>query len=777
MIGQNISHYKILEKLGEGGMGVVYKAEDTKLKRTVALKFLSPVLTRESDAKARLIHEAQAAAALSHHNICTVYEIDEFKGQLFIAMECYEGETLADRIAKGPLPQNEAIDFAIQIAQGLAKAHEQGIVHRDIKPANIFITKDDQVKVVDFGLAKLSGQTRLTRTGTTLGTMSYMSPEQTMGENVDHRTDIWSWGVIFYEMLSGQVPFRGECEAAIMYSVVNEKLRPLKAIKPDIPEELAQIAAKTLEKKPNDRYENVEELIDDLYSISKGFVPPKIEAAILRAKLAARKRAYIFGGVAVLVALLTAAGLYHFVFRDRGIASIAVLPFKDLSPQKDQEYFCDGLADELINRLTNIEALRVPARTSSFSFKDGKTSIQEIGKKLNVSTVLEGSLRKAGDKIRISVALIKVADGYPLWSDKYEGSEEDIFAFQDQISLAIVENLMVKLTGEEQTTLGKHYTDDREAYNWYLKGRYHWNKRTEEDFYKALEYFQLAIEKDPTYGLAYAGIADCYNLLQVYAYLSPKEALPKARAAAENALELDPNLAEAHTSLAWVKWSYDYDWSAGEREFERALALNPNYSTGHHWYAIYLTAVGKHAESLAHIKRAQEIDPLSLMINVDVGFVLFYAREDDRAIEQYYKTVELDEDYLVSYWRLAMIYAQKEMYDEAFAASQNMKELLGEKAPLYLTTLGYIYSLSGKKEEAKKVLNQLMDLSKHRYISSLRIALIYMGLGQKDEAFQWLERAYEERDFWMALSKSAPPLDRLRSDPRFAMLLEKMNLE
>ncbi len=456
---------------------------------------------------------------------------------------------------------------------------------------------------------------------------------------------------------------------------------------------------------------------------------------------------------------------------------IAILPFEDMSPQKDQAWFCDGISEELINRLAKISAFQVTARTSAFSFKGQNIDIPTIGKRLNVDLVVEGSVRKEGDKLRITAQLVKVSNGYHIWSETYDRLMNDVFAIQDEISMSIVEKLKVSLLKEESAELKMRPTKNVESYNLYLKGRYYWNKRSEEAFQKGLEHFQLAIEKDPTYALAYAGIADCYNLLQVYAYLSPKEAFPKARAAAEKALEIDSSLAEAHTSLAWVRVSYDLDWSAGEKEFKRALELNPSYATGHHWYSIYLMAMGRHAESLAQIKRAQEVDPLSLMINTDLGFVLFYGRQDDLAIEQYHKTLEMDKDFGVAYWRLAIIYAQKEMYNEALAATQKMKELLGDKDPLVLGTIGYIYALLGKRDEAKKVLNELSGLSKHRYISSLRVALIYMGLGQKDQTFKWLEKAYEERDFWITLIKVAPPFDSLRSDPRFKILLKKMNLE
>lgn len=768
--------YQIIEELGRGGMGIVYKAEDTKLKRTVALKFLPPELTHVSEFKERFMREAQAAAALDHPNICTVHEFDEADEKTFISMAYIEGQSLKTKVESGPVELDEALRIATQVAEGLQEAHKKGVVHRDIKSANIMMDERDQAKIMDFGLARIAGGTLLTKEGMTMGTIAYMSPEQARGEEVDHRTDIWSFGVVLYEMLSEQLPFKGEKDSSIIYSIEHREPTPLKEIKPEIPAEVEQVVRKALVKNPDERYQKMDELLDDLYSISKGFVPPKIKAAIRKAKLLRIKRAYLYGGIALFSVLLIVGGLYFFTARAKPIDSIAVLPFENADP--DMEYLSDGITWSLINKLSQLSSLKTVIGWGSVSrYKGKEIDPHVVGQELGVDAVLIGQMSQRGDELSVRVELMKVKDNSHIWGNNYKRNISEIFALQEDITNSITDNLWLKLTGEELSRLAKRYTENTEAYQLYLKGRYFWNKRTEEAFQKGLEYFQLAIEKDPTYALAYAGIADCYNLLQVYAYLPPKEAFPKAKAAAEKALEIDSSLAEAHASLAWVRWSYDLDWSAGEKEFKRALELNPNYATGHHWYSIYLTAMGRHAESLAQIKRAQEVDPLSLMINTDLGFVLFYGRQDDLAIEQYHKTLEMDKDFVVSYWRLAMIYAQKEMYNEAIAATQNMKKLLGGEDPLFLTTLGYIYSLSGKRDGAKKVLNELSELSKHGYISSMRIALIYMGLEQKDQAFKWLEKAYEERDFWMTLIKVAPPLDRLRSDPRFKILLKKMNLE
>ena len=523
MIGKKISHYEILEKLGEGGMGVVYKAQDTKLKRIVALKFLPPELTRDSDAKQRFINEAQATSALDHQNICTVHEIDEVptegQEQTFIVMACYEGETLNDKIRRGPLEIEEAIHIAIQIAHGLEKAHKKGIVHRDIKPTNIILTEDGVVKIVDFGLAKLTGQVKITKAGTTIGTAAYMSPEQARGKEVDHLTDIWSLSVVLYEMVTGQLPFKGEYEQSVIYSILNEEPEPIISVSM----ELDRIVKKALNKNPEDRYDSIEEIMTDLKALRKG-----IENESMKKQ-----------------------------GEKKSVPSIAVLPFVDMSPQKDQEYFCDGMAETLINALSNISELHVVARTSAFSFKGVNLDVREIGQRLNVKTVLEGSVQKAGKRIRITAQLINIIDGYHLWSEKYDRDMEDIFDIQDEISLAIVENLKVKLLGKEKAFLVKRRTDDVEAYNQYFKGIYFVRLYTTEGYEKATEYFELSLQNDPNYALAYYGLSAVSYVKSFWGNVPPKEAYPKARIYAEKALEIDTTLAEAHAALGFINMFYD----------------------------------------------------------------------------------------------------------------------------------------------------------------------------------------------------------------------------
>ena len=626
MIGKTISHYKILEKLGEGGMGAVYKAQDTKLDRIVALKFLPKHLLCDEEAKTRFVHEAKAASALDHPNIATIYEIDEAQGECFISMSYIQGKSIKELIKEKEIKgwdMGKIINVAIQMAEGLSKAHQKGIVHRDIKSDNIMLTDEGLVKIMDFGLAKLKGAPKVTRTGSTVGTVAYMSPEQAQGMEVDQRSDIFSLGVILYEMITSQLPFKGEHEAALIYSIVNENSEPLTTYTSDVPDELARIVEKTMEKNLEMRYQHADDLCADLTKLKT-----KLEMGVTRTQATAAKP----------------------------MPSIAVLPFTDLSAAKDQDYFCDGMAEEVINALTKLESLRVVARTSAFVFKDKREDIREIGRKLNVETLLEGSVRKAGNKLRVTAQLINVSDGYHLWSEKYDRDMADIFAIQDEISLAIVDKLKVKLLRDEKTALVKRYTDNLEAYNLYLKGRYHWNKRTPEGLTKAIEYLRQVTEKDPGYALAYAGLADCYSMLEQAHVLPAKEAFPEAKKMAAKALQIDETLAEAHNSLAYVRWKYDWDWVGAEREFLRAFELNPNYATGHQWYAVYLADMGQTDEAIKEIKKAQELDPLSLIINIASASILTCARQYDQAIEQCRKTLDMDPNFVVAHLPLGWIY-------------------------------------------------------------------------------------------------------------------------
>jgi TolB-like protein len=741
MIGQTISHYKILEKLGQGGMGVVYKAQDTKLKRTVALKFLPPDLLRDDQAKERFMQEARAASALDHANICTIYEIGETEdGQLFISMAFYDGESVRERIDRGPLKVDEAVDIAIQTAEGLREAHHKGIVHRDIKPANIMVTSRGQVKIMDFGLAKLAGQTKLTRAGATLGTVAYMSPEQARGEGVDHRTDIWSLGVVFYEMLSGELPFKGEYEQAVVYSILNEEPASLVERCAGVSMELDGLVETALSKKPEERHQTANDLLAALTTLQK-----MIESQTSQKREPKPHK-----------------------------PSIAVLPFADLSSARDQEYFCDGMAEEIINALAQVEGLRVVARTSAFAFKGKSQDIREIGRQLDVKTLLEGSVRKAGNRLRISAQLIDVTDGYHLWSERFDREMEDIFSIQDEISLAIVEKLKGKLLKKEKEKLTKRYTEDPEAYTLYLRGRYHWNRRTTEELNKAISIFQQVIEKDPEYALAYAGLADCYSLLEQTWALPPQETFPKAREYAEKALAIDDSLAEAHNSLAYVRWRFEWDWRNAEKEFKRALDLNPNYGTAHQWYSAFLMLIGKHDQAIEEIRKAQELDPLSPLFMVAASLVFCGARRFDKAKEEALRAIEIDPNFGAGHWCLAWAYefsGQKDEAIEYYLKGELWSEFIDQNEERKLRK---VFQSSGWRGFWEQHVSFLKKRRTKEYIPASAIAHDYLRLGEKEEALRWLEKAYQNHDVDLTSLNSEPIYDILRDDQRFQDLMKRV---
>jgi TolB-like protein/Tfp pilus assembly protein PilF len=740
MIGETISHYKITEKLGEGGMGVVYKAEDTKLERTVALKFLSPQTLGTEEEKIRFVREAKAAAALDHPSICTVYEIDEADGQTFIAMAYLYGQSLADRIESGLLDVGEAVNIALRVAEGLKHAHKRGIVHRDIKPANIMVTDDGQAKIMDFGLAKLIGRTRLTKTATVMGTVSYMSPEQAGGDSaIDHRADVWSLGVLIYEMMTGALPFDAETDAGLIYKIVHEDPEPITNHRSDIPGSLASLVEKAMQKDPQSRYGDAEELIADLESV-------KSEASV-------------------------SAG--------SSSPSIAVLPFVNMSADPEQEYFCDGIAEELINALTQLENLHVVARTSAFFFKGKDVKIHDIGRELNVATVLEGSVRKAGNRLRVTAQLVKVADGYHLWSERYDRELDDVFAIQDEITLAIVDKLKPRLLGGDKAKLARRRAVDLEAYNLYLRGRLFTSQYTQEALKKAIECFEQAIEREPDYAPAYAGLAACYSLLPLMGPFEPKKTIPTAREAALKALHLDDNLAEAHRSMAQVKSYYDWDWKSGEREFKRAIELNPGDAISHIWYALFLMRTGRHDEAIDEADRALELDPLSLYINQSVGHVLCLTNEPDRAISVLRRILEMDPNYSAAHILLGVAHLYKAEYEEAMAEFQLGMEGSSGMEPAAQMMLGTVYALTGRRDESLQIREDLLERSRQEYVPAVFPAVVSFALGEVDRGFELLDKAYEEHDLYLTVLKRSPQLDILdiRSDPRYIAMLKKIGLD
>ncbi len=719
-------------------MGVVYKAQDTRLNRMVALKFLSHNKAYDTAGRERFLTEAKAASALNHPNITTIHDISENQGEEFIVMEYIEGPTLKD-LSSGELEFARVIDIAIQLGQGLQAAHRKGIIHRDIKSDNVKITPENRVKIMDFGLAKLKSASPLTKSGTTLGTVSYMSPEQASGKEVDQRTDLWSFGVVLYEMLTGKLPFGGEYEQAIIYSILNEEPEPVTSSRSTIPVELEQIVDKALAKDVNQRYENAGQLLRDLRQTQESL---KVTSATTSPK------------------------------------SIAVLPLDNISPDKENEYFSDGLTEEIIMNLSKIKDLKVISRTSAMHYKGTKKPLKQIAKELQVQYVLEGSVRKQGSDLRITAQLIDAVQDAHLWAEKYSGTLDDIFDIQEKVAEKIVEALKVKLTAGEQQQLSRRYTENTEAYQLYLKGRFFWTKRTEEGFKRAISYFNQAIEKDPNYALALVGLADTYILTGVYCYQRPLEVMPKAKQAAQKALELDNKLAEAQASLSHLKMLYDWDWAGAESGFRQAIDLNPNYAPAHLWYSLTLSAKGRLEEALTEIKKAQELDPLSLIINTDVGLVHYFAGRYDLAIREHLKTLEIDPNFFVTHLALGLAYQQIGKFEEAIAEVKRALSL-SQDSTLLLAALGQAYAVAGKKEKAQEVLAKLQEISKVRFVSPYSVAHVYTGLGEKEQALAWLQKAYEERIMFIvhALLKVDPGFRILRSEPKYIELLKKVGLE
>jgi serine/threonine protein kinase/tetratricopeptide (TPR) repeat protein len=739
--GTKIAHYRIEKKLGAGGMGDVYLAEDTKLNRKVALKFLPHQLTSDGELKERFKREAQAAAALNHPNIITVYEVSEHENRPFIAMEYVEGESLKDLITRKEPSIGEVLEIALQISDGLAAAHQAGIVHRDVKPQNILLGKDGRVRICDFGLAKAKRDVTLTQAGSTLGTIAYMSPEQAQGKEADHRSDIFSFGVVLYEMIAGQLPFKGEHEAAVIHSIVNDTPEPLARYKSDVPEEFQKIVSKAMEKDLRTRYQYVDELGADLRKL-------KME---------------LQSGVTTT---LETTG--------KVTPSIAVLPFANLSADKEQEYFCDGMAEDIINALTQLEGLRVLARTSAFAFKGKHEDIREIGRKLSVGTLLEGSVRKVGGRVRITAQLINVGDGYHIWSDRFDRDLSDVFAIQDEISLAIVERLKVKLLGDEKEKMLKRYTSNLEAYDLYLKGRFHWNRRTPESLKKAAAHFEEVIRKDPEYALAYAGLADCCSMLEQVRMIPAKEAFPKAKTLANKALEIDETLAEAHTSLAYVLWCFDWDWIGMEREFRRAIELNPNYATAQQWLAMALLCLGRTSEAVQGMKRALELDPLSLIINTAASWMYIYSGQEEKAVKQAEKILDMDPTFGFVHHILADVNRHRGNYEEAVRERLKGEEFSGRINQQEIATLREVYASSGWTGYLRKWLQILQHKAEEGQVEHYEIASLHARLGDTDEAIKSLAKAYQEREKGLVDLLMDEEFDKLRSNPEFVELVKKI---
>jgi len=766
--------YKIIEELGRGGMGVVYKAEDTKLKRTVALKFLPPELTHIPDVKDRFMREAQAAAALDHPNICTVYEFDEAEEKTFISMAYVEGQSLRKKLESGPLELDEALRIALQAAQGLQTAHKKGVVHRDIKSANIMVTEDNQAKIMDFGLARKTGGTLITKDGTTMGTIAYMSPEQARGEEVDQRTDIWSFGVVLYEMFSGQLPFKGEHDQGVVYSILNQKPKPLTEVRAEIPVSIDQVVEKALEKNPDKRYQQINELLDDLKSISAGIVPEEIKARLRKEKLRKRKRAILYAGAVGLVIVIAVLALTLFTGRAEAIDSIAVLPLENLTGDTEKEYFVDVATEELIGQLGQISGLRrVISRTTVMKYKETDKTLSEIARELNVDCVVEGSVQQAGDRVRIQVRLIDaLPEEQNLWGQTYERAMSDVLVMYGEMARAIAENIQVKLTTDETTRFSDVRQVNPEAYDALLMGMQKESPLTPQAFDIALEYYELALKKDPNYAAAHLAVARVWLFRNQLGYTPPREGGPKAKAAVLKALELDSNLAAGHALLAWVNFLYEWDWADAEVEWKRAIELNPNL--GDSVYSHFLWVMKRPEEAMAQMDRALQLDPLNEVVQVHHAFLLESAGRDDEALAQWRKLLRTSPQHPMAHWDFSVISLRKAMYKESLAEMKAHYSCLGDREVEEALTQGY--AQSGYRGAMRRAADLLAARARKTYVLSFDVAALYTIAGENAQALDWLEKGLEERSPHMPYVDAYMEFAPLRSDPRFQDLLRKMNL-
>lgn len=834
--GASLSHYRIVSQLGAGGMGEVYLAQDSKLDRRIALKILPADLAANQDRMRRFTQEAKAAAALNHPNIAHIYEIGEADGTNFIAMEYIEGVTLREKIHQERTELRKLLRFLQHAAEGLAKAHTAGIVHRDLKPDNIMVTRDGHAKILDFGLAKLV-EPRLTETsddenheeaatailqqhstpGVILGTVGYMSPEQAQGKTneIDQRSDIFSFGCILYEAVTGNKAFAGKDVVDSLNRIIREPVTPISDFRPDAPDHLQRLVRRCLAKDPEERYQTIKDVAIELRDLRRELegagldttVPPArsettagpggetktvgtggsqtgpASTSISRPPSSAE---YVVSGIkqhklavafAALLLVVGGVGLILFLRArspEAAIASIAVLPFENKSGNADSDYLSDGLAESLIYRLSQLSNLKVSPRSSVFRYKGQAIDAEKIGNELGVDAVMSGRLIQRGDNLTISVDLIDVRNKRTLWGEQFERKMSDLLATQREIASAITDKLQLKLSGDESKGLTKRYTTDNEAYQRYLQGRFYWNRRTGENVKKAIEQFKAAVDRDPGFALAYAGLADCYVVSPTYTGTRSSETFPLAKVNALRAMELDGSLAEPHAALGYIT-HFDWNMSEAEREYKRAIELNPNYPTGHHWYSRFLRAVGRSDEAWAEIKRAEELDPLSLVIINNVAEQYIDRGDLKSAVDECHRMTDLDPNFWAAHQTLAIALVKQGKNNEALAEAQKSIDL-SNRSNASLALLGHVYGRLGKQNEALAVIKELEEKYSKQQADGRDIAVVYVGLNDKDQAFAWLEKAFQYHSHFLAGLRLEPFLDPLRSDPRWSDLQRRVGL-
>ncbi|MEW6209126.1 MAG: protein kinase [Acidobacteriota bacterium] len=796
LLGQRLGPYRIISQLGAGGMGEVYLAHDSRLKRKVALKILPPYFTKDEQRLRRFQQEARAASALNHPNIITIFDIGEVDSIHYIATEYIDGETLRQQMTR-KMKIDEVLDVVVQAASALEAAHQAGIVHRDIKPENIMVRPDGYVKVLDFGLAKprhgapgaSDAETTVmgvnTEPGVVMGTVNYMSPEQARGREMDCRTDVFSLGAVVYEMVSGRRPFEGETTSDVMAAILGKEPAPLVSYDPDTPGELNRIVMKALKKEKAERYQTAGELLNDLKNLKRDTDSGAAMAGSYSRDQRPALRRWLATALTLLIIVASGLGLYQLFRGDREaeripspvVKSIAVLPFKPIVADSGDEALEMGMADTLIARLGNIREIIVRPTSAVRRYSALDQDALAAGREQRVDAVLDGSIHKSGERVRVTVRLVRVADGQQLWADRFDEKWTDIFTVQDSISTKVAAVLALRLSGKDRDSLTKRYTDNTEAYQAYLRGRYHASKFTKEGFDKGIEQINRAIAIDPNYALAYEALAYYYFAASEWT-MSAREAMPKARDAARKAIQLDGTLAGGHVWLGAVSWWYDWNWSDAEREYQRAIELNPNDATAHEFYGFYLMTLGRFEQAVAESKRAQELDPLSLEANTFLGQTLYFAGRYEEAVRQLRKTIDLDPNYWFAYLALSRVYEETKQLDEMMATIQKARQKESAADSQLMAALGRGYALMGRRREAWMTVEELKKRSKRGLpdVGAYYIAMIYAALGEKDQAFEWLERGYQERTFFMTWLNVDPQIAPLRSDPRFADLVRRVGL-